>query len=129
MPPPPLVALAGWILPGAGSWLIGQRGRAVAVGLTIILLFLAGLLIGGIKAVDAPTAFSLQAVLSKPWFIGQILAGPMTLITSHFAKNPEVPFSHARIYEIAVLYTAIAGMLNLMAIVDSSYRAANEGAR
>lgn len=129
MPPPPLVALAGWLVPGAGYWLIGQRGRAVAVGLTIILMFLAGLLIGGLRAVDAPTAFSLPAILNKPWFIGQILAGPITLLTHYLANAWEVQFSHARIYEIAVLYTAIAGMLNLMAVIDSAYRAANEGAR
>jgi len=28
-----------------------------------------------------------------------------------------------------VLYTAVAGMLNLMAIIDAAYRASNEGAR
>ncbi len=129
MPPPPLVALAGWIVPGAGYWLIGQRGRALAVGITIILMFIAGLFIGGLKAVDAPNAFTMQAILNKPWFIGQILAGPMTLATHYLAGAWKVDYSHARIYEIAVLYTAIAGMLNLMAIIDSSYRAANEGAR
>jgi hypothetical protein len=34
--PPPLVALAGWLLPGAGYWLIGQKVRAVTVGVTIL---------------------------------------------------------------------------------------------
>jgi hypothetical protein len=28
-----------------------------------------------------------------------------------------------------VLYTAVAGMLNLMAIIDSAYRASSEGDR
>jgi len=44
--------------------------------------------------------------------------------------NPGVAqLSHARVYEIGVLYTAVAGMLNLMAIIDSAYRASNEGDR
>ena len=32
--------------------------------------------------------------------------------------------SHARVNEIGVLYTAVAGMLNLLAIIDASHRAA-----
>jgi hypothetical protein len=37
-----------------------------------------------------------------------------------------VPKSHARLAEIGTLYTAVAGMLNLLAIIDSSYRASQE---
>ena len=53
-PPPPLVALAGWLVPGAGYWLIGQRTRAITVGVTILLLFTFGILISGIRVVQAP---------------------------------------------------------------------------
>ena len=34
MPPPPLVALAGWLVPGAGYALIGQKLRGIVVGVT-----------------------------------------------------------------------------------------------
>jgi hypothetical protein len=37
--------------------------------------------------------------------------------------GPTQPASHARVSDIGTLYTAVAGMLNLMAIIDSSYRA------
>src|SRR4051812_1832869 len=53
-PSAPLVVLAGWLVPGAGYWLIGQRARAVTVGVTIIALFLAGMLIGGVRAIQVP---------------------------------------------------------------------------
>src|SRR4051812_35337040 len=46
--PPPLVALAGWLLPGAGYWLIGQRTRAITVGTTILTVFVLGILVSGI---------------------------------------------------------------------------------
>ena len=52
--PPPLVALAGWLLPGAGYWLIGERVRAVTVGVTILVVFTLGILIAGIRVVQAP---------------------------------------------------------------------------
>src|SRR5690242_10763230 len=103
MPPPPLVALAGWLLPGAGYALIGQTMRGFVVGVTILLLFVAGLLIGGMRVVDSSYVESVQQrqerertesdlrrynpnyvpptpiarTLQKPWFIGQVLAGPV----------------------------------------------------
>jgi hypothetical protein len=139
MPPPPVVALIGWVLPGAGYVMIGQRLRGLVIGLTILLLFAGGLLIGGMRVIDPPTTLGFQPVLQKPWFIGQVMAGPVTMVANYAANHWTItgpsglaaspPWSHARVYEIGVLYTAVAGMLNLMAIIDSSYRASNEGAR
>ena len=37
--------------------------------------------------------------------------------------TPAVPKSHGRLWEFGTLYTAVAGMLNLLAILDSAYRA------
>jgi hypothetical protein len=73
----------------------------------------------------------MPQILQKPWFIGQALAGPVTLACNYIANTwgGGAPWSHARVYEIGTLYTAVAGMLNLMAILDCAYRAANEGAR
>jgi hypothetical protein len=145
--PPPLVALAGWVLPGAGYLLIGHVARALTVCVTILVLFVLGLLIGGVRVVDPPARYDrpLNAVLDKPWYIGQVLAGPVTLLTSMIgaesraadsgrsmdAKDPAdlkeagryYWVSHARSNEVGTLYTAVAGMLNLLTIIDSAYRA------
>ena len=159
MPPPPLVALVGWLVPGGGYVMIGQRARGVVVGVTILLIFVAGLLIGGIRVIDSSFIESVQQrqerergdadarritknyqppnpiarVLQKPWFIGQALTGPVAIVSNVVATRwggeAGAPFSHARVYEIGVLYTAVAGMLNLMAMIDSAYRASNEGDR
>jgi cytochrome b subunit of formate dehydrogenase len=159
MPPPPLVALAGWLVPGAGYALIGQKLRGLVIGVTILLIFVSGLLIGGMRVVDSSYIESAQQrqererneadlrrynrnyvppnpiarTLQKPWFIGQVLAGPVAIasnvIATRWGGEAGSPFSHARVYEIGVLYTAVAGMLNLMAIIDAAYRASNEGAR
>ncbi len=37
--------------------------------------------------------------------------------------------SHSRVNEIAVLYTAVAGMLNLLAMIDASHRANHSEAK
>jgi hypothetical protein len=162
--PAPLVALAGWLLPGGGYWLLGQRARALTVGISIITLFVAGLLIGGVRLLEVPgygdhglplvvsgdrlveadptdpssngswalTSHPLDEIRNKPWSIAQILAGPIDLIASWGsvaasrinANGATSGFrSHARTNELGVLYTAVAGMLNLLAIIDAASRA------
>ena len=128
--PPPVVALATWIVPGSGYWLIGQRARALTVGITIIILFILGMLIGGVRVVDVPNGVlstPVNAVSQKPWFVGQILAGPITLIASSIGHDDAYYASHSRVNEIGTLYTAVAGMLNLLAIIDAAYRAGHNG--
>jgi hypothetical protein len=189
---PPLVALAAWLLPGAGYLLIGQRGRALGVGITIIVLFVAGLLIGGVRVIEVPGFevatgaqrmvqvmtlvtdpethrqrpvpaidpatnqplerwILLEAPLSeirdKPWSVPQILAGPIAIVSGYFSVEaasfePAVTDSasgkaisrtsqsigaitHARINEIGSLYLSVAGLLNLMAIIDATWRASH----
>lgn len=175
----PAVAIAAWLLPGAGYWLLGQRVRAIVVGVTIIVLFTTGLLIGGVRVVEVPGygdhgqrlivseearevnnqrvmveqvtepnaavpsdaqpvgwvmhVHPLSEIRNKPWSIAQILAGPLDIIASWGSVRASLPGpdglavgarSHARTNELGLLYTAVAGMLNLLAIIDSSYRAA-----
>lgn len=177
---PPVVALASWLVPGAGYWLIGQRGRAIASGVTIIVLFILGLLIGGVRLIEVPgwgdhgrklmlvtedrggdpqgrrflaertieqpasgeldgdgswimARHPMDEVRNKPWSIAQILAGPLDIVASvasiwasHEGPDMRHPIgarSHARTNELGVLYTAVAGMLNLLVVIDASYRA------
>jgi hypothetical protein len=135
-PPAPLVALAGWLIPGAGYFLIGHRTRALVVGVSVVALFLLGILIAGVAVVDPPALggpmggmFSIVGrLLAKPWFLGQILTGPLGLISAWIGQGVanDYPAAKARLGEIGTLYTAVAGMLNLLAIIDSSHRAATK---
>jgi len=128
-PPAPLAALCGWLVPGAGYWLLGERLRAAIVGIAVVLVFAAGVLVGGIRVVDAPASLGVGAVLEKPWFIGQVLTGPVSvaaaLWSNQVAQNEPDRISHSRSWEIGTLYTAVAGMLNLLAVIDATHRAAS----
>jgi hypothetical protein len=136
-PPAPIVAIAGWLVPGSGYWLIGHRARALTIGVTIVLLFATGVLIAGVRVVEAPNLFGpggggiAARILQKPWYIGQVLIGPVGIATTWVghAMGPEARAATSRLGEIGTLYTAVAGMLNLLAIIDSSYRAAMHGRR
>jgi hypothetical protein len=158
--PPWLVAAAGWALPGAGYWLIGHRDRAVIVCTAIIVLYILGLFIAGVRVIEVPgydpdgqkiRVFNQRRVLpaqkedyaradwalvsfggvlgeiaQKPWFAAQILAGPLCVGSaawSNSAARAHIPRPHAPLETVGTLYTAIAGMLNLMVIIDSAYRA------
>ena len=126
--PVPIVVLASWLLPGAGYWLIGQRSRGLTIGITILTLFLLGLLVGGMRVVEPASGYFspdfFRAVGQKPWFVGQILAGPVALVAAAIGRGEGFVTTHARINEIGTLYTAVAGMLNLLAIIDAAHRAA-----
>jgi hypothetical protein len=180
---PFLVALAAWIIPGAGYFLLRQRARGLTIGISVITLFVLGLLVGGVRLLEVPgfnahgaktysyvvvqrrdgrqfavshitdkpippdmpdvldSGWTLQKhpldeIRSKPWSIAQIMVGPMNLLADWWAirvsepADPEDPSkgpigarSHSRVNELGVLYTAVAGMLNLLAIIDASHRA------
>lgn len=111
--------------------MIGHKARGLIVLGGVLFLFVGGMLIGGAGVVDAPSLSGsgsmLGRVFQKPWFIGQVLAGPMAIIGALVA--PHVEQSHARVFEIGTLYTAVAGMLNLMTIIDASHRASRGDVR
>lgn len=128
-----------WLVPGSGYWMIGQRTRGVTIGITVVILFILGILIAGVRCVEAPDMSGpggfVSRVLQKPWFLGQALTGPIGLGSAYASdvasrspmyKNVQ---SKSRIAEIGTLYTAVAGMLNLLAIIDSAHRAGNYGNR
>jgi hypothetical protein len=95
------------------------------------LVFVLGILIGGIRVVQAPDLGApggfAQRVLSRPWFIGQVLIGPVGVVSAYASDKAAQAYpgieAKARLAEIGTLYTAVAGMLNLLTIIDAAYRA------
>jgi hypothetical protein len=198
---PVLVALASLVLPGLGYFLVGQRRRGVVVGSALLLMFLLGILIAGVRVLEVPGfgederqvygklyveyyenlrravqttepvlaveraespdgqmhytisrlmrdgtvqkqpvaqtpdkplgyQWILQAsprgeIANKIWFLPQALMGLPTAVGAYFsigAGMASVAKSHARLADIGTLYTAVAGMLNLLAIIDAVSR-------
>ena len=114
----PLVALLAWVIPGAGHLYLGLRKRAVLLFIAIELTYFLGLYIGTIRVVDPAH--------SMFWFVAQIFAGLNTIVTRLWAvnlasSNTELAYDWS--YNMAVLYTGLAGLLNLLAVFDSVIRA------
>lgn len=109
-----LVAIAAWAVPGGGHFLIGQRKHAVVLFVTITLTFLIGLYIGSIGIIDP--------VGAKPWYLAQILTSPVVGLLGQIAQRGDFPV-FGRPADYAQIYTALAGLLNLLCILNAVYRA------
>ncbi len=125
-------AIAAWLLPGLGHYLLGQRRRGLILGLSIGGLWFAGLLIGGLAVIDFEE--------HPAWFLGQALTAPSLIVEqvhemllASSPAGPQPPLhaddptpafepSFGRTQEQGILYTALAGLLNLLCIIDVLYR-------
>lgn len=126
----PVAGLLALLLPGAGHVYLGQVRRGILTAVGVLGLFVSGLLIGGLDAVDSRE--------DRLWFLGQALVGPVAFATDALhqrLKDPEtgmlvVPTdgseprasrSLAKPNEIGTLYATIAGMLNLIAALHALF--------
>lgn len=120
-------ATTAWLVPGMGHVLLGERRRGAVLGVTIAVLWLMGLIIGGLSVCDRRE--------HPAWFLGQMLTAP-SLAVNHYVQSlkhengqPPSPYaphgyepSYGRMGEQGILYTSLAGLLNLLAIIDVVYR-------
>ena len=126
-------AVAAWLVPGLGHFLAGHTQRGIILLVCIGGLWLSGLLIGGISVVQ----YRANDGSVRPWYLGQALIAPSIAVEyTHDryraryagreprADDPDPPYepAYGRAYELGTLYTALAGLLNLLAIIDIAYR-------
>jgi len=106
------VGLLAWAVPGGGYWALGDRRRALVVGFTIVATFLLGLYIGSIGVVD-PTG-------ARYWYAAQVMTSPAVLWVGRSVSTGDYT-AYGRPYEMGQIYTSIAGLLNLLCIVNALY--------
>jgi hypothetical protein len=109
----PVAALVlGWIFPGAGHAYAGERGKAVLFGVLITGLLVAGFAMGR----------GTNLLPNEWWFAPQLGAGgPAALLTplsQYLAIRRPVDWA-SPVREIGTLYTAVAGLLNLLVMMDA----------
>jgi len=116
----PLDAVLAWVLPGLGHWLRGEHVRAYRVFAGMAVLILGGLLIGGVDVVDATN--------DRLWFIAQLGAGPIVLgldaINQGIAQADPADVawrSLGHVNSVGTLSIGLAGMLNVVVVLDALY--------
>ncbi len=128
----PAAAILAWIWPGLGHIHIGERKRGFLVMFGVLFLFLGGVLIGGVDSVDRKD--------DRLWFMAQVLCGPIAFVADYanqvLVRRPpdwEDRFrrgdhdviqrlqrkSLGHVNEMGTLFSALAGLMNLVAILDA----------
>ena len=132
-----ITGLAAWVVPGGGYFFLKDMRRALVVFVTIVLTFLMGLYIGSIGVIDQ--------IHAKPWYMAQLINSPAVMLIGQHVKaaylraqaridaaetssersaaqaqaRKEAYYVFARPNEIGQIYTSIAGLLNLLCIVNA----------
>ncbi len=135
----PIAGLLGWLVPGFGHLYLGQRTRGLVCLVTITATFWTGVAIGSVHATVDPRERTL-------WFMAQLCTGGNTLVAYAWHEivtpdrdetNPAVrsgrsqsaetlasaPIPHWLSVDVGVHYTGVAGLLNLLVILDALGRA------
>jgi hypothetical protein len=106
--------VAGWVVPGGGYVVLKEYSRAAIIFVCITLTFAAGLYIGSIGVVDP--------VGAKLWYAAQILCSPFVAALGRITAAGQYTV-YGKPAEIGQIYTSIAGLLNLLCIVNAVYMA------
>jgi hypothetical protein len=107
-----VVGLVGWFVPGAGHLMINEKKHAIIIFVTIALTFAAGIYIGSIGVINP--------IGAKPWYVAQVMNSPAVAAIGHITASGDYPV-YGRPNEIGQIYTSIAGLLNLLCIVNAVY--------
>lgn len=106
-----MAAILTWLLPGAGHLYIGHRARGLVFMVVIALTFWGGVAIGGVRSTVQPRE-------RRAWFMAQVCTGVHAFATLAISRQfddstPKLPAD-----DVAVVYTGIAGLLNVLVIFD-----------
>jgi hypothetical protein len=117
----PITGLLAWLLPGLGHIYIGDVRRGLIIMVMIAATFWGGVAIGGVVG-------TVDRKERTAWFMAQICAGSHGLIALAWSSASNrndpgrVPAPWLSV-ETGVIYSGVAGLLNLLAILDALSRA------
>jgi hypothetical protein len=81
---------------------------------SIVLTFVVGVYVGSVGVVDP--------VHARPWYAAQMMNTPLVMILGRIGATGNYRV-FGRANEIGQIYTSIAGLLNLLCIVNAVYMA------
>jgi hypothetical protein len=102
-------ALVTWLVPGAGHFLLGRRGKAVLYFTLITFVYVLGLMLGDFRNISLAN-FELH-------FIAEVFYGGLTLPLLFLTSNLQLD-SFNPLLDVGVLFTSVAGLLNVCVMVD-----------
>ena len=116
----PVAGFLAWLVPGLGHIYLGERVRGLICLAVITVTFWSGIAIGGVSGTVNPQK-------RKLWFVAQVCAGGNALAAVAFQKSVASPAENGKqpytgpylVSEVGVHYTGVAGLLNILVILDA----------
>ncbi|MBL8763465.1 MAG: hypothetical protein JNM07_04265 [Phycisphaerae bacterium] len=146
----PVAFALAFLIPGLGHAYLGQARRGVMIGIGVLGLFISGLFIGGVDSVDRREDFFwfLGQALVGPVAFGvdyyhqnhlkvtdpgsnvprsprpnekRLPDGTAAPLDASKGERPPYSKSLGRANELGTLYTTVAGMMNLICMIDAAF--------
>ena len=114
---PFLVVLAAWLVPGAGHFILGRKGRAAVVFATVLVTFLVGAMMRGPMFQPSGSGDLLSRLIQTAGFVGDLASGLLYFAATLLGYGPPDQATHLADYGSKFLVAA--GLLNVLAIVDA----------
>jgi hypothetical protein len=112
-----------WLVPGAGHYALNEKRRGLVIFVALVLTFLVGLYVGSVGVIDWDPARRLEGWFKGgPWFVAQVMNTPLVILLGLIRASGNYRV-FGRANEIGQIYTSIAGLLNLLCIVNAVYTA------
>ncbi len=108
------IGALAWLVPGAGHYALNEKRRGLVIFVFLVLTFIVGIYVGSIGVVDP--------VRARPWYVAQVMNSPLVMLLGRIGATGEYRV-FGRANEIGQIYTSIAGLLNLLCIVNAVYTA------
>ena len=109
---PTMVLIAGWLLPGAGHFLLGKWVRGLLLFVSIVTMFWLGLALKG--KIYSPNTGDLLDILN---FVGDLGNGLLYVLARVFdLGHVTVELATA---DYGTKFMVVAGLLNVVAAVDA----------
>jgi hypothetical protein len=121
-----VILILGWLLPGAGHFVLGQRWRGVAFFVLLTATFALGLVLtegGAVSFEEHRIALCAQIFAGAPALAGLVRDHGRYAAVEGFSIRPIMSPEVVAMIDLGLLFTMLAGLLNLLLIVDAYERA------
>jgi TM2 domain-containing membrane protein YozV len=106
-----LPLIAGWLIPGAGHFLLGKWIRGTLLAVSIIAMFALGL------AMQGKLYTSAQDILDMLGVAGDLGSGLLYLVSRTFGLGSQPV--QTTVADYGTKFIVVAGLLNIIAAVDA----------
>jgi hypothetical protein len=106
-----LPLIAGWLVPGAGHFLLGKWVRGTLLAVAIIAMFILGL------AMQGKLYTSAQDILSILGMVGDLGSGLLYFISRAAGWGGQP--TQTTVADYGKVFIVVAGLLNIIAAVDA----------